>query len=138
MIQNLFLSHGDAERIVSARQIDFICFTGSVLAGQRIEQAAAGTFAGVALELGGKSPAYMREDVDFDGAVQNLVDGAFFNSGQSSCCIERIYVHETLFDNFVEGYVEQVKQCSLANPLEPNTSLGPVVKLPPLTGYVNR
>lgn len=128
VLQNLFLSHEDTERIVKSGQMDFICFTGSVPAGQRIERAAAGTFAGVALELGGKDPAYVRDDANFDNAVENLVDGAFFNSGQSCCGIERIYVHESLFDTFVEAYVERVKQYRLANPLQPGTTLGPVVK----------
>ena len=128
VFQNLLFSHEDTERIVNSGQMDFICSTVSVPAGQRIEQAAAGTFAGVAPELTGKDTAYVREDADFDGAVQTLFDGAFFNSGQSCCGIERIYVHEIQFDNFVEAHVEQVKQYSLANPLEPNTTLGPVVK----------
>ena len=128
VFQNLFLSHEDTERIANSGQMDFICFTGSVPAGQRIEQAAAGTFAGVALELGGKDPAYVMEDANFDDAVENLVDGAFFNSGQSCCGIERIYVHETLFENFVEAYVEKVKQYRLTNPLQPDTTLGPVVR----------
>lgn len=128
VIQNLFLSHADTEKIIGSRELDFVCFTGSVPAGQRIEQAAAGTFVGVSLELGGKDPAYVREDADFDSSVESLVDGAFFNSGQSCCGIERIYVHETLFDKFVEAYVEQVKQYVLASPLEKQTTLGPVVK----------
>lgn len=128
VIQNLFLSHADTEKIIGSREMDFVCFTGSVPAGQRIEQAAAGTFVGVSLELGGKDPAYVREDADFDSSVESLVDGTFFNSGQSCCGIERIYVHETLFDKFVEAYVEQVKQYVLASPLEKQTTLGPVVK----------
>ena len=128
VIQNLFLSHADTEKIIGSRELDFVCFTGSVPAGQRIEQAAAGTFVGVSLELGGKDPAYVREDADFDSSVESLVDGAFLNSGQSCCGIERIYVHETLFDKFVEAYVEQVKQYVLASPLEKQTTLGPVVK----------
>ena len=128
VIQNLFLSHADTEKIIGSREMDFVCFTGSVAAGQRIEQAAAGTFVGVSLELGGKDPAYVREDADFDSSVESLVDGTFFNSGQSCCGIERIYVHETLFDKFVEAYVEQVKQYVLASPLEKQTTLGPVVK----------
>ena len=128
VIQNLFLSHADTEKIIGSMELDFVCFTGSVPAGQRIEQAAAGTFVGVSLELGGKDPAYVREDADFDSSVESLVDGAFLNSGQSCCGIERIYVHETLFDKFVEAYVEQVKQYVLASPLEKQTTLGPVVK----------
>ena len=128
MFQNLFLSHEDTERTVNSGQMDFICFTGSVPAGQRIGQTAAGTFAGVALELGGKDPAYVVEDANFDDAVENLVDGAFSNSGQSCCGIERIYVYKTLFDTFVEAYVERVKQYSLTYPLQPGTILGPAVK----------
>ena len=128
VLQNLFLSHEDTARIANSGQMDFIYFTGSVPAGQHIEQAAAGTFAGVAMELGCKDPAYVMEDANFDDAVENLVDGAFFNSGQSCCGIERIYVHETLFENFIEAYIERVKQYRLTNPLRADTTLGPVVK----------
>jgi len=128
VLQNLFLSHEDTVDIIKSGTMNFICFTGSVNAGQQIEHAAAGTFTGVGLELGGKDPAYVREDAVFDSCVEELVDGAFFNSGQSCCGIERIYVHESFFDRFVEAYVERVKQYTLANPLQPGTTLGPVVK----------
>ena len=70
----------------------------------------------------------MIEEANFDDAAESLVDGAFFNSGQSCCGIEKIYVHETLFNTFVEAYVERVKQYSLTDPLQPDTTLGPVVK----------
>ena len=83
--------------------VDQVYFTGSVEAGRAIEQAAAGTFAGVGLELGGKDPAYVRPDADLAHAVENLVDGAFFNSGQCCCGIERIYVHADVYRRFVDG-----------------------------------
>jgi acyl-CoA reductase-like NAD-dependent aldehyde dehydrogenase len=127
-LQCLFLSHNSTNTLISSGQVNSICFTGSVAAGRSVEEAAAGTFAGVNLELGGKDPAYVMADADLDASVENLVDGAFFNSGQSCCGIERIYVHESQFDHFVEAYVELAKQYQLANPLEPTTTLGPVVR----------
>ena len=96
--KNLFttlnLDHGAAEKVIASRSIDHVNFTGSVAGGRAIEGAAAGTFTTLGLELGGKDPAYVRPDVDFDFAVEQLVDGAFYNSGQCCCGIERIYVHE--------------------------------------------
>ncbi len=93
-------------RILSSGGVDHVNFTGSVAGGKAIEQAAAGSFTSLGLELGGKDPAYVRADAKFDHAVENLVDGAFFNSGQCCCGIERIYVHEALHDRFVEAYAE--------------------------------
>ncbi|MFL2851286.1 MAG: aldehyde dehydrogenase family protein [Pseudohongiellaceae bacterium] len=128
VLQCLFLSHKTTEKLVSSRDIDFVCFTGSVAAGQQIEVAAAGTFTGLGLELGGKDPAYVRADANFDYSVTELVDGAFFNSGQSCCGIERIYVHDSLYTQFVEAYIEKVNTLTLSNPIDPSTTLGPVVK----------
>jgi acyl-CoA reductase-like NAD-dependent aldehyde dehydrogenase len=108
--------------------MDYCCFTGSIGAGRKIEQAMAGSFKGLTLELGGKDPAYVCADADFNSTVENLVDGAFFNSGQSCCGIERIYVEQNIYKPFVEAYVEQVKAYRLGNPLDRNTNLGPVVK----------
>ena len=124
----LYLSHDSTNMLLASGDIDFCCFTGSVNAGKQIERAASGTFAGVALELGGKDPAYVRSDADLANAVENLVDGAFFNSGQSCCGIERIYVAQNLYKDFVESYVEQVKAYHLGNPLDKDVNLGPVVR----------
>ena len=99
-------SHATTETLIGSGAIDHINFTGSVEGGRRIERAAAGTFATLGLELGGKDPAYVRADANLDHAVENLVDGAFFNSGQCCCGIERIYVHEKVYDGFVEGFVD--------------------------------
>ena len=92
------------------------------------KQAAAGRFINVGLELGGKDPAYVRPDANLAHAVENLVDGAFFNSGQSCCGIERIYVHKSLYKDFVEGFVDLTKKYVLGSPLEEATTLGPMIK----------
>jgi acyl-CoA reductase-like NAD-dependent aldehyde dehydrogenase len=128
VFQYLHLTHGDTERVIQAPEVDFVGFTGSVSGGSMVERAAAGRFIGVGLELGGKDPAYVRSDADLAHAVENLVDGAFFNSGQSCCGIERIYCHESLYDDFVSGVADLVSQFKLGNPMEPETNLGPVVK----------
>jgi len=128
LIQCLFLSHDSTSEIVASGDVDFVCFTGSVAGGQRMEQAAAGTFLGLGLELGGKDPAYVRSDANLSYSIEQLVDGAFFNSGQSCCGIERIYVHESHYDAFVEGFTQLVTTYQLGNPLDLSTTLGPVVK----------
>ena len=125
---NLALGHDQTSRLIGSRAVDMVCFTGSVEAGKVIESAAAGGFINVGLELGGKDPAYVRADANLEFAVENLVDGAFFNSGQSCCGIERIYVHESLFDAFVEGFVALTRGYVLGDPLDPATTLGPMVK----------
>ena len=88
----LVLSHEQTERLIGSGKVDHINFTGSVAGGRAIERAAAGTFASLGLELGGKDPAYVRADAKLDHAIENLVDGAFYNSGQCCCGVERIYV----------------------------------------------
>ncbi|MGX1740052.1 aldehyde dehydrogenase family protein [Bosea sp. NPDC055353] len=123
---NVFLDHETASRLIAEKQFDFINFTGSVAGGQAIERAAAGTFTGIGLELGGKDPGYVMDDADLDKAVDTLMDGATFNSGQCCCGIERIYVHESLYDAFVEKSVAWVSNYRLGNPLDPETSLGPM------------
>ena len=128
LFQFLHLSHADTEKVVKSDQVDFVAFTGSVPAGGAIEAAAAGHFIGVGLELGGKDPAYVRADVDVAHAVENLVDGAFFNSGQSCCGIERIYAHADVYDAFVDGFVETTNAYRLGDPTDPDTNLGPLVR----------
>jgi acyl-CoA reductase-like NAD-dependent aldehyde dehydrogenase len=128
VFQNLVLSHEQAAEIISGKLVNMVCFTGSVPGGQAIERAAAGHFLSVGLELGGKDPAYVRADANLAHAVENLVDGAFFNSGQSCCGIERIYVHKNLYRDFVEGAVALTKSYVLGSPLEEATTLGPMIK----------
>ncbi|MFN3381273.1 MAG: aldehyde dehydrogenase family protein, partial [Runella zeae] len=96
--------------------------------GHAVQRAAAERFIATGLELGGKDPAYVRADAPLAFAVENLVDGALFNSGQSCCGIERIYVHEKVYDDFVQGAVALVNQYILGNPLDAGVHLGPMVR----------
>jgi acyl-CoA reductase-like NAD-dependent aldehyde dehydrogenase len=93
-----------------------------------VQQAASTRFIGTGLELGGNDPAYVRADAPLAQTVENLVDGAFFNSGQSCCGVERIYVDKSLYKPFVEAFVDLTRQYKLGNPLEAQTTLGPMVR----------
>ena len=126
VFQNVFLDHQTTSALIGARAFDFVNFTGSVGGGKAIETAAAGTFTGIGLELGGKDPGYVMDDADLDAAVDTLIDGAMFNAGQCCCGIERIYVHESLFEAFVEKAVAIVNGYKLGNPLDEETTLGPM------------
>ncbi len=128
VFQYLHLSHDAALRMIGSDAVDFVAFTGSVEGGHAVQKAAAGRFIGTGLELGGKDPAYVRADAKLPHAIENVVDGAFFNSGQSCCGIERVYVHEAVYDAFVEGAVALVRQYRLGDPLEAETTLGPMVR----------
>ncbi|MBT3139877.1 aldehyde dehydrogenase family protein [Ruegeria litorea] len=126
VFQNLFLDHDTTSELIARRKVNFVNFTGSVRGGQAMERAAAGTFIPVSTELGGKDPGYVRADANLDAAVDTLIDGAMFNSGQCCCGIERIYVHESLYDAFVEKAVALVNTYKLGNPLEADTTMGPM------------
>jgi len=128
VFQFLHLDHAQVAKVIADRRIAFVAFTGSVPGGQAVQRAAAARFVGTGLELGGKDPAYVRADADLDSAVENLVDGSYFNSGQSCCGVERIYVHKKVFKPFVEGFVELTRRYRLGNPLEKDTNLGPLVR----------
>jgi acyl-CoA reductase-like NAD-dependent aldehyde dehydrogenase len=128
VFQFLHLSHEDTERVARDSRVAFIAFTGSVAGGHAIQRAVADRFVGTGLELGGCDPAYVRHDANLAHAIENIVDGAFFNSGQSCCGLQRIYVHETVYDDFVDGAVALPKQYVLGTPTDPATTLGPVVR----------
>ena len=128
VFQHLHLSHADTERVIRAPEVDFVAFTGSVAGGEMVEKAVTGRFIGVGLELGGKDPAYVRADADLMHAVENVVDGAFFNSGQSCCGIERVYVHDSQYDVFVQAAADLVGKYVLGDPMDPATTLGPVIR----------
>lgn len=128
VFQILHLDHHNTAALVSHPNVDGVCFTGSVTGGLAVQQALSNKFVPCGLELGGKDPAYVRADADLDFTVGNLVDGAFFNSGQSCCGIERIYVHQDRFDSFVEQFVAISQDYVLGNPLDAATTLGPMVK----------
>ncbi|MDR3689380.1 MAG: aldehyde dehydrogenase family protein [Fimbriimonas sp.] len=128
VFQYLHMSVDDTDRVLRSPDIDFVAFTGSVEVGRSVQKAASDHFIGVGLELGGKDPAYVRADADLPFSIENLVDGAFFNSGQSCCGIERIYVHRDVYDRFVAGAVEVTNEYRLGDPMNPVTTLGPMVR----------
>jgi acyl-CoA reductase-like NAD-dependent aldehyde dehydrogenase len=126
VFQNVVLDHATTETLLGARSFGFVNFTGSVTGGQAIERASAGTFTPLGLELGGKDPGYVRADANLDAAVDTLMDGAMFNAGQCCCGIERIYVHESLYDAFVEKAVAWVQALRLGNPFDADSTIGPM------------
>ncbi|MGL4320592.1 MAG: aldehyde dehydrogenase family protein, partial [Paracoccaceae bacterium] len=130
VFQNVVLDHATTESLIAARSFGFVNFTGSVGGGQAMERAAAGTFTPLGLELGGKDPGYVRADANLDAAVDTLMDGAMYNAGQCCCGIERIYVHESLYDAFVEKAVAWVNALKLGNPFDAETTLGPMANKP--------
>lgn len=115
------------EAIVRDPKISLVCFTGSVAGGLAVQKAAADRVVNVGLELGGKDPAYIRADVDVAWAAEEIVDGAVFNSGQSCCSLERVYVDEKIHDAFVEAVQGVLKNYKLGDPFDNDTHIGPVI-----------
>jgi len=128
VLQALHLSHESTLRLASGGDVDYVAFTGSVEGGHAVQRAAAERFIGTGLELGGKDPAYVAPDADIAAAAAGLIDGAFFNSGQSCCGIERIYVHRTVLDGFLDAAIAETLALRLGDPLDPETTLGPMVR----------
>ena len=128
VFQALHMSHEDTERAIRDPRVDFVAFTGSVAGGHAVQRAAAERFIGTGLELGGCDPVYVRNDANLAHAIENIVDGAYFNSGQSCCGLQRIYVHERVYGAFVDGFVDLTRKYVLGNPLDAATTLGPVVR----------
>lgn len=128
VFQYLHMTHDDVAKVAKDPQINYVAFTGSVEGGRAIQNSLGGRFINSGLELGGKDPAYVRADAELNHAIANLVDGAFFNSGQSCCGIERIYVHDSIYDAFVEGFTSLTYDYILDHPMLAETTLGPVVR----------
>jgi acyl-CoA reductase-like NAD-dependent aldehyde dehydrogenase len=128
VFQYLHIDHEQTARAIRDERIAFVAFTGSVGGGHAVQAAAADRFIGTGLELGGKDPAYVRPDAPLAATIENLVDGAFFNSGQSCCAVERIYVHGDVYEAFLEGFVELTNRYVLGDPLDHATTLGPMVR----------
>ena len=128
VFQYLHLSHADTSHLMGDRRVASVCFTGSVSGGKAVVSATASGFATSGLELGGKDPAYVRADANLAHAVESLTDGAFFNAGQSCCGIKRIYVAASRYQEFVDGVVALTTQYKLGSPLDPQTTLGPLVR----------
>lgn len=127
LFQYIHATHDDIASVINDPRVGFVAFTGSVEGGHSIQRAASSRFIGTGLELGGKDPSYVRPDADLAYAIAENVDGSFFNSGQSCCGIERIYVHADVFDDFVEGFVATTRGYVLGDPLDEATSIGPMV-----------
>ena len=129
VFQFLHLDHISTSKIISDKRIDHVLFTGSVIGGRQVKKAIGERFINAGLELGGKDPAYVRKDCNIQHAIENLTDGSFYNSGQSCCGIERIYVDAEVYDEFVDGVKNLTEKYILDNPLKIHTSFGSVVKL---------
>jgi acyl-CoA reductase-like NAD-dependent aldehyde dehydrogenase len=128
VLQQMQARHEDISTMIADRRVAFVSFTGSVEGGCAVQRAAARRFIATNLELGGKDPAYVRADAPLDATIDNLVDGAYFNAGQSCCAVERIYVHADVYDRFVDRFVAATRQYRLGNPLDKTTTLGPMVR----------
>src|SRR4051812_39063668 len=128
VFQQLHMDHAQTARVIGDQRIHFVAFTGSVPGGHAVQRAAAERFIATGLELGGNDPAYVRPDAPLQSTIENLVDGAYFNSGQSCCGVQRIYVHRSVYPRFVDGFVELTRKYRLASPLDPATTLGPMVR----------
>ena len=133
VFQVLHMSHETTAQVLADDVIDHVAFTGSVAGGVAVQRAVSSRsgrnrFIGLGLELGGNDPAYVRPDANVEHAAINIVEGALFNSGQSCCGIERVYVHDSVWDVFIEKIVEETMTYQLGNPTDPNTTLGPVAR----------
>ncbi len=128
VFQFLHIDHQQVAEVIQDSRISFVAFTGSVAGGHAVQRAASERFIATGLELGGKDPAYVRPDAQLEATIENLVDGVMFNSGQSCCAIERIYVHRQVYEKFVAGFVDLTSQYKLGNPLDLQTTLGPMVQ----------
>ena len=128
LVQSVHVTHATIRKLIDTRAVDFISFTGSVEGGREVYKAASTQLIDMGLELGGKDPAFVREDANFNFTVENLVDGAFYNAGQSCCAVERIYVMRPLFSRFVDAYVAEVEKYKVGDPEDPATTVGPLAQ----------
>lgn len=128
VFQYLHTTHDDVARMIGDERVGFVAFTGSLDGGRAVQTAASRRFVATNLELGGKDPAYVRSDAQLEATIPELVDGVYFNAGQSCCAVERIYVHHDVFRAFLDGFVELTRKYVLGNPLDPATTLGPMVR----------
>jgi acyl-CoA reductase-like NAD-dependent aldehyde dehydrogenase len=128
LVQAIHCDHATSERMVGDERVDHVVFTGSVFGGHRITLAAANRFLHPCLELGGNDPAYVAPDCDLEKTVENVVDGAMYNAGQSCCAVERVYVHRSLYARFLEMAEPLVRAYVMGDPARPETTLGPIAQ----------
>ena len=127
-VSAIFVDYARTEKLVADGRIDQVLFTGSVHGGHRIQAAAQNRFLHVGLELGGNDPAYVAADCDLDKTVENVVDGAIYNAGQSCCAVERVYVHRSVYEKFVAAAEPLVRAYVLGDPTDAKTTLGPIAQ----------
>lgn len=127
VFSSLYLSHKNTDYLLKKEEVQAVFFTGSKKGALSIQESIKEKFINCSFELGGKDAAYVRADTDIDIAVKDLVDGSFFNSGQSCCSIERIYVHEKIYKDFTRKFVEVSKRYILDKPFKKETTLGPMI-----------
>jgi acyl-CoA reductase-like NAD-dependent aldehyde dehydrogenase len=138
-VQALDCDHSTSEQIVGDDRVDHVVFTGSIFGGHRMVDAAAKRFLHPCLELGGNDPAYVAPDCDLAKTVENIVDGAVYNAGQSCCAVERVYVHEAVYARFVEMVEPIVRGYVMGDPMHEETTLGPIAQpnhVPELEAFV--
>lgn len=128
LVTSLILTDKHASRLVGDSRINYIAFTGSVATGTKVYEQAAKHLLGVGLELGGKDPAYVAADADLDFAAENIVDGACYNAGQSCCAVERVYVHRTLYKDFLARAKSVLEKYQLGDPIDEKTTMGPLAR----------
>jgi len=126
------IGDGKVGAALLAQPVDGVFFTGSVATGKRIAEAVRGRLVKLQLELGGKDPIYVCEDADIAKAAAGIADGAFYNTGQSCCSVERIYVNEGIFPQFVDAFVAEVKRFKRGDPSDESTYIGPLTRAPQL------
>jgi acyl-CoA reductase-like NAD-dependent aldehyde dehydrogenase len=139
LVQALHCDHPTSEKIVGDERVDHVVFTGSVFGGHRIQEAGAKRFLYTCLELGGNDPAYVAPDCDLEKTVENIVDGAIYNAGQSCCAIERVYVHRSIYARFLAAAEPLVRAYKMGDPMDEKTTLGPIAQphhVPELEAFV--
>jgi acyl-CoA reductase-like NAD-dependent aldehyde dehydrogenase len=130
---SLIMGHQTTEQVIQSGLIHHLAFTGSVAGGRRVKASAGNQFIETGLELGGKDPAYIREDANLETTIPSVMDGVFYNAGQSCCAVERIYVHESLFDEFVAGAIECMNNLKIGDPMDDSMDMGPLAQLSGIT-----
>lgn len=129
--QNVFqvvVGSGATGAALLDQPINGVFFTGSYATGKRIAEAVAGRLLKLQLELGGKDPSYICDDVNIENAAASTADGAFYNAGQSCCSVERIYVHSKIYNDFVDLFMHEVENFVVGDPMDEKTYIGPLAR----------
>jgi len=126
----LVVGDGKTGTVLLRQPVDGVFFTGSYATGAKIAASTGRRMIKTQLELGGKDPIYVADDVDVKAAAAAVADGAFYNTGQSCCSVERVYVHEKIYGAFVDAFVAEVKGFTIGDPLAESTYIGAITRKP--------